>query len=291
MPAASDVLARICAVMTRVFHLPEEAALSRATTASDIKGWDSLSHAMLILNVEEEFGVDLPLDRTYALANVGELVDLVTQAQESGEPRSILICGDAQAEALSVTMSHMPSLARRFRLRYYESAQFEDQPPPDEELATCRFFFEQHGPAPLLDPSRLPNDCTRVTFPACTFTALWPFTCANAYAAPEGPQYPGGRFPYGHRLVVEGLDRGDSRDEILSSVRSDHWEQQWPGPAATRGIGANATRYARSLLRRRDRRVRHRALPNAASLLGAEPSRQRAPRGTARASARRGVRQ
>ncbi len=73
-------------VVVRVFHLPEKVEISRATTASDVKGWDSLSHAMLILGVEEEFGIDLPLDRTYELANVGELVDLVCETLETKAP-------------------------------------------------------------------------------------------------------------------------------------------------------------------------------------------------------------
>jgi len=74
-----DVMTRIAQVMTRVFHLSDGSTISRSTTASDVKGWDSLSHAMLVLEVEQEFGVDLPLDRTYALANAGELADLVRE--------------------------------------------------------------------------------------------------------------------------------------------------------------------------------------------------------------------
>lgn len=79
MPAPSDVLDRVCAVTRAVFHLPDATPIGRETTASDVKGWDSLSHAMLILAVEEEFGADLPLDRTYTLANVGDLADLVAE--------------------------------------------------------------------------------------------------------------------------------------------------------------------------------------------------------------------
>ncbi len=79
------VLTTVSKVMARVFHLRQDTGISRATTSSDVKGWDSLSHALLILNVEEEFGIDLPLDRTYALANVGELVDLICETLEKNE--------------------------------------------------------------------------------------------------------------------------------------------------------------------------------------------------------------
>lgn len=79
------VLTKVSSVMIRVFHLPAGTRITRATTSNDVPGWDSLSHAMLILDVEEAFGVDLPLDRTYALADVGALADLVCETLESAK--------------------------------------------------------------------------------------------------------------------------------------------------------------------------------------------------------------
>ncbi len=52
-------------------------SVSRETTANDISGWDSLSHAVLILNIESEFDIELPLDDTLELDNVGDLIDLI----------------------------------------------------------------------------------------------------------------------------------------------------------------------------------------------------------------------
>lgn len=74
---AQDVMRRIEKTMRRVFSVPADFELRRSTMSNDIAGWDSLSHAILIMNVEEEFGIDLPLDQIYALDNVGELADLI----------------------------------------------------------------------------------------------------------------------------------------------------------------------------------------------------------------------
>lgn len=216
--------------MVRVFHLPEGSFVTRTTTAADVKGWDSLSHAMLVLNVEEEFGIDLPLDRTYGLSNVGELVDLVNEALGGSGPRSIIIVGNAQAESLSLAMSHIPAIADRFRVRYYEPEHFAADPPSGDDLASCRAFFEQHAATSVVDRGTLPADCAYLTFPDLSFNALWPFTVPNTYALPEPPEYPSGRFPYGHRLVIEALDRGDDADQTLAVVAPDRWDPDWPDP-------------------------------------------------------------
>lgn len=71
------ILERVSRVMRKVFVIPENAVITRSTSALDVEGWDSLSHSLFILAVEDEFGVDLPLDKTYEMQNIGELVDLI----------------------------------------------------------------------------------------------------------------------------------------------------------------------------------------------------------------------
>jgi acyl carrier protein len=77
MSEESARLERVEKVMRGVFALAPGQAVTRATNSSDVDGWDSLSHSLLILGVEDEFGVDLPLDKTFELKDVGELVDLI----------------------------------------------------------------------------------------------------------------------------------------------------------------------------------------------------------------------
>jgi acyl carrier protein len=54
--------------------------VSAATTSADIDGWDSLSHSILIMGIEEQFGVELPMERAFELHDVGELMDLIGEA-------------------------------------------------------------------------------------------------------------------------------------------------------------------------------------------------------------------
>ena len=51
--------------------------ISRTTRAMDVRGWDSLSHTMILMNLEDGFGVELPMDRVLRLGTVGDLVDLI----------------------------------------------------------------------------------------------------------------------------------------------------------------------------------------------------------------------
>src|SRR5687767_2335526 len=70
------LLDRLSGVIRAVFDCPD-LEITRETSALDVDGWDSLTHTVLLLRVESEFGVRLPLDRTGALANVGELADVL----------------------------------------------------------------------------------------------------------------------------------------------------------------------------------------------------------------------
>lgn len=57
--------------------------ISRATRAMDVRGWDSLSHTMILMNLEDGFGIQLPMDRVLRLGTVGDLVDLIAELKVS----------------------------------------------------------------------------------------------------------------------------------------------------------------------------------------------------------------
>lgn len=81
MPDNGDhILDRVAKAMRTVFTIPPGAQVTRATSAVDVEGWDSLSHSLFILAVEDEFGIDLPLDKTFEMQNIGELADLIAAA-------------------------------------------------------------------------------------------------------------------------------------------------------------------------------------------------------------------
>lgn len=53
--------------------------ITRETQAPDVRGWDSLSHTMILLALEDGFSVQLPIERVLTAMTVGELVDLIAE--------------------------------------------------------------------------------------------------------------------------------------------------------------------------------------------------------------------
>jgi acyl carrier protein len=75
-------LEEVEAIIRDVFATPD-AVVTRETVASDIEGWDSLSHTILILQLEAGYGVEFPSEEVYSLDNVGELIDRLAQLVEA----------------------------------------------------------------------------------------------------------------------------------------------------------------------------------------------------------------
>jgi acyl carrier protein len=63
-------------VMRDIFDDPA-LAISPATSATDVEGWDSLSHISLVVAMEKEFGVRFDLRELRSLKNVGEWDELI----------------------------------------------------------------------------------------------------------------------------------------------------------------------------------------------------------------------
>jgi acyl carrier protein len=79
---SDDVFDGVAAAVRSTFHVSADVPITPQTTAIDIDGWDSLSHSILIMRVEEAFGTELPFDRIYDLADVGALAELVRAVRE-----------------------------------------------------------------------------------------------------------------------------------------------------------------------------------------------------------------
>jgi acyl carrier protein len=67
-----DVFERIAAVVRQTFGV-DDLEISRETVAGDIPGWDSLSHTVVMLAIEQALGVSIPNSVQYR--DIGELVD------------------------------------------------------------------------------------------------------------------------------------------------------------------------------------------------------------------------
>jgi acyl carrier protein len=78
-PVQDPVFDTLAAVLVRSFHC-DPAIVTPETVSSDIAGWDSLSHVYLIMNIEQEFGLRLPLDEIVDCADVGAMAAVTRRA-------------------------------------------------------------------------------------------------------------------------------------------------------------------------------------------------------------------
>ena len=65
--------------MARVFDVAPE-SISETMNASDVDGWDSLSHLIVLTALEKAFDVELPMERAHAAQDVGALVTIISES-------------------------------------------------------------------------------------------------------------------------------------------------------------------------------------------------------------------
>ena len=75
---SDEILARINTVVSDALQ-SGKITLTRETKAMQVRGWDSLSHTIILIALEDAFACTLPVERTLALKNVGDLVDLIAE--------------------------------------------------------------------------------------------------------------------------------------------------------------------------------------------------------------------
>ncbi len=51
--------------------------LDYGTTSSDVKGWDSLTHMLIMAEVEKRYGIRISFRELMKVGNVGDLVSMV----------------------------------------------------------------------------------------------------------------------------------------------------------------------------------------------------------------------
>lgn len=83
--AAEDCFAAIVRIVGRSFRYPAE-RVTRRTTASDVRGWDSLAHATLMIEVEKELGIAFPDDEIFGFPDIGALAGRAAELRAAGGP-------------------------------------------------------------------------------------------------------------------------------------------------------------------------------------------------------------
>lgn len=73
-----QALAIVSGAIASQFGVAAE-SVTEDTVALDVAGWDSFSHGLLVMAIEEKAGAPLPFDELASAANVGELADIVSK--------------------------------------------------------------------------------------------------------------------------------------------------------------------------------------------------------------------
>jgi acyl carrier protein len=72
----SNILSKIIAIIRREVNDPD-LPITEITTASDVDGWDSLTHVQIIVAVEKDFRFRMKASEVAQLENVGSLINVV----------------------------------------------------------------------------------------------------------------------------------------------------------------------------------------------------------------------
>ncbi|HEY4170474.1 MAG TPA: acyl carrier protein [Reyranella sp.] len=69
-------LDRVRKVAAREFNV-DAVTLTAASEAADVSGWDSSTHLVLMMALEDEFGVSFELDEVTELTSLGAIADAI----------------------------------------------------------------------------------------------------------------------------------------------------------------------------------------------------------------------
>jgi acyl carrier protein len=71
-----EVLDKLTAIFRKVFR-NDSLILTNELTANDVDQWDSLSHMILITEIENDFSIRFKLKDLNKMRNVGEMIDII----------------------------------------------------------------------------------------------------------------------------------------------------------------------------------------------------------------------
>jgi acyl carrier protein len=77
-----QILAAVTDVIRDVLNDPS-LAIGPETTADQTEGWDSMNHIMIVVAIEQKFGIKFKTAEIESLRNVGEFVSLIDTKLQS----------------------------------------------------------------------------------------------------------------------------------------------------------------------------------------------------------------
>jgi len=72
----SEVLSKLTPVFRNIFG-NQSLELTNELTANDVENWDSLTHMLLITDIENAFSIKFRLKDLNRMRNVGDMVDVI----------------------------------------------------------------------------------------------------------------------------------------------------------------------------------------------------------------------
>ncbi len=223
--AAEAMLEPLASVMRETFRQPA-LTVRLDTTAEDVPGWDSLTHAVLLMNVERAFDLRFEPTEIQDLSSVGSLASLIARKRRPAATalRKLIVYGNCQAGALAVVLKNTRAIADRYDVVVHDvwasgetlHGNLADFDAADILLQQDLSNWRQH---PRRDA--LPPGLRVVRFPFCYVAALWPFDAMVAGAdepmlrVMHAAQRAGEEFPFGFqdgllaRLRLSVTDAGE----------------------------------------------------------------------------------
>jgi acyl carrier protein len=73
----TEIVSKLEKIFAQVFS-NDTVVLTDELTANDVDGWDSLSHMLLISDVEQSFGIKFKLNDLNKMRNVGDMINIIS---------------------------------------------------------------------------------------------------------------------------------------------------------------------------------------------------------------------
>ena len=78
------ITSNLTTIFRKVFS-NKNISINTFTTASDIAGWDSLTHIELIAEIEDFFKIRFSFNEVVSFKNTGDIIDCITKHLESNK--------------------------------------------------------------------------------------------------------------------------------------------------------------------------------------------------------------
>ena len=73
----NEIIAQVNQILKSVLN-HENFEISETLSATDVDGWDSLSHMIIISEVEKQFSITFKLKELNKMKNMGDMLDLIS---------------------------------------------------------------------------------------------------------------------------------------------------------------------------------------------------------------------